>query len=97
MSAPRIANAPLSYGAFEYTVGTSFPVPDASRVLAAVTEAGYDDLRVIEAAHFLGAVRDAEQRAPGLNEMVATGHVLDAIERSAESGAWEPARVRAAR
>ena len=40
MSAPRIANAPLSYGAFEYTVGTSFPVPDAARVLAAVSGGG---------------------------------------------------------
>ena len=57
---------------------------------------GYDDLRVLEAAHFLGAVRDGEQRAPGLDEMVATAHVLDAIERSAESGAWEatPASAR---
>ena len=26
---------------------------------------GYDDLRVLEAAHFLAAVRDGEQRAPG--------------------------------
>ena len=44
MSAPRIANAPLSYGAFEMTVGTSFPVPDADRVLAAVAAAGYDGI-----------------------------------------------------
>ncbi len=51
---------------------------------------GYDDLRVLEAAHFLAAVRDGEQRRPGLDEMVATARVLEAIERSAESGAWEP-------
>ena len=50
---------------------------------------GYDDLRVLEAANFLAAVRDGEQRSPGLAEMVATAHVLDAIERSAASGAWE--------
>jgi predicted dehydrogenase len=54
---------------------------------------GYDDLRVLEAAHFLAAVRDGEQRAPGLDEMVATAHVLDAIERSAETGAWEQTRA----
>jgi hypothetical protein len=58
---------------------------------------GYDDLRVLEAANFLAAVRDGEQREPGLDEMVATARVLDAIERSAESGLWRtcaPARPR---
>jgi predicted dehydrogenase len=54
---------------------------------------GYDDLRVLEAANLLAAVRDGEQRGPGLTEMVATAHVLDAIERSQASGAWESARV----
>lgn len=53
---------------------------------------GYDDLRVLEAAQFLGAIRDGEQRGPGLEEMRAAAHVLDAIERSAASGAWEAAR-----
>ena len=53
---------------------------------------GYDDLRVIEAGNFLAAVRDGEQRGPGLDEMVAAGHVLHAIERSSASGAWEAAR-----
>ena len=37
----RVANAPLSYGAFEMTVGTSFPVPDPDAVLAAIAGAGY--------------------------------------------------------
>ena len=41
MSAIRIANAPLSYGAFEMTVGTSFRVPDPESVLGAIAEAGY--------------------------------------------------------
>ena len=30
---PRVANAPLSYGAFEMTVGTDFAVPDPERIL----------------------------------------------------------------
>ena len=34
----RIANAPLSYGAFEMTVGTDFPVPEPARVIAAMAE-----------------------------------------------------------
>lgn len=41
MSSVRVANAPLSYGAFEMTVGTSFPVPDPEQVLAAIAAAGY--------------------------------------------------------
>ena len=41
MSAVRVANAPLSYGAFEMTVGTSFPVPEPERVLEAIAGAGY--------------------------------------------------------
>ena len=37
----KVANAPLSYGAFEMTVGTAFPVPDPQQVLAAIGDAGY--------------------------------------------------------
>src|SRR3954469_596793 len=57
---------------------------------------GYDDLRVAEAANLLAQIRDGEQRGPGLAEMVATAQVLAAIERSAETGAWEDARAREA-
>ena len=42
MSGVRVANAPLSYGAFEMTVGTAFPVPDPQQVLGAIAEAGYE-------------------------------------------------------
>ena len=38
----RIANAPLSYGAFEMTVGTDFAVPDPERILEAIGAAGYE-------------------------------------------------------
>lgn len=41
MSALRVANAPLSYGAFELTVGTSFRVPEPEAVLDAIAAAGY--------------------------------------------------------
>jgi inosose dehydratase len=37
----RVANAPLSYGAFEMTVGTDFAVPHPEQVLAAIGGAGY--------------------------------------------------------
>ena len=38
----RVANAPVSYGAFELTVGIVPGVPDAERVLDAIADAGYD-------------------------------------------------------
>ena len=41
MSPVRVANAPLSYGAFEMTVGTDFAVPDPEQVLEAIGAAGY--------------------------------------------------------
>ena len=53
---------------------------------------GYDDLRVLEARNFLASVRDGEQREPGVEQMLACARVLEAIERSADSGAWEAAR-----
>jgi inosose dehydratase len=36
-----VANAPLSYGAFEMTVGTDFAVPEPKPVLEAIAAAGY--------------------------------------------------------
>ena len=36
-----VANAPLSYGAFEMTVGTDFAVPEPTAVLEAIAAAGY--------------------------------------------------------
>ena len=39
---PQVANAPLSYGAFEMTVGTDFAVPDPERILEAIGAAGYE-------------------------------------------------------
>jgi inosose dehydratase len=41
VSRVKVANAPLSYGAFEMTVGSAFPVPDPEQVLAAIGDAGY--------------------------------------------------------
>jgi inosose dehydratase len=38
----RVANAPVSYGAYELTVGVVPNVPDAERVLDAIAEAGYE-------------------------------------------------------
>ena len=50
---------------------------------------GYDDLKVIEAALFLDSVVDGVQREPGVREALAAARVLEAMERSGASGAWE--------
>jgi predicted dehydrogenase len=53
---------------------------------------GYDDLKVIEAYRFLQSIADGEQREPGVREILAAAQVLDAMERSFSSGAWEDVR-----
>src|SRR4051794_32670264 len=65
MSVPRMANAPLSYGAFEMTVGTSFPVPAGERVLAEVAAAGYEGID-LGPPGFLGDVETLAERLGGL-------------------------------
>jgi inosose dehydratase len=81
VSAPRIANAPLSYGAFEYTVGTSFPVPDARRVVAEVAAAGYEGID-LGPPGYLGDVATLAERLGGLE--LAGGFVPIAF-----SEAWD--------
>ncbi len=53
---------------------------------------GYDDLKVVEAHGFLASVADGRQRQPGVAEARAMAEVLAAMERSFDSGAWEPVR-----
>jgi len=53
---------------------------------------GYDDLKVIEAYRFLQSIADGQQREPGVREILAAAQVLDAMERSFASGAWEDVR-----
>ena len=50
---------------------------------------GYDDLKVVEAALFLGSIVDGEQREPGVVEALAAAKVVAAMERSAASSAWD--------
>jgi inosose dehydratase len=60
----RIANAPVSYGAFELTVGIAPNVPDAERVLDAIAEAGYDGTELGPLGYFGGGelLRDRLRR-----------------------------------
>jgi predicted dehydrogenase len=50
---------------------------------------GYDDLKTIEAYHFLKSIRDGEQGTPGFADALAVARVQAAIIRSCEQGAWE--------
>lgn len=50
---------------------------------------GYDDLKVVEASLFLDSVVDGVQREPGVREALAAARVLEAMERSHASRAWE--------
>jgi len=52
MSTPRVGNAPLSYGAFEITVGSAFAVPDPEAVLGAIGDAGYAGTDLGPAGYF---------------------------------------------
>lgn len=53
---------------------------------------GYNELKVVEAYLFLKSLEDGEQREPGVREMLATAEVLNAMQRSFASGAWEEVR-----
>jgi hypothetical protein len=53
---------------------------------------GFDDLKVVEAYLFLQSIADGQQRAPGMREMLEAARVIDAMDRSCASGAWEDVR-----
>ena len=50
---------------------------------------GYDDLKVAEAERFLSSIADGRQRAASIHEIVSTMRVVDAMDRSCETGGWE--------
>ncbi|MDQ4107139.1 MAG: Gfo/Idh/MocA family oxidoreductase [Actinomycetota bacterium] len=50
---------------------------------------GYDDLKVSEAYKFLTSIAEDRQRKPGMREVVSAMRVIDAMDRSCDSGNWE--------
>jgi predicted dehydrogenase len=50
---------------------------------------GYDDLKVTEAYTFLTSVAEDRQREPGMREIVSAMRVVEAMDRSCDSGGWE--------
>ncbi len=49
---------------------------------------GYDDLKVIEAYRFLRSVADGKPYGATLDDAIRSAEVLDAMSKSASSGAW---------
>jgi predicted dehydrogenase len=49
---------------------------------------GYDDLKVIEASHFLRSIGDGTAHGASLDDAVAAATALDAMVRSAEERRW---------
>ena len=52
------------------------------------TSMGFDDLKVIEARKFLESVTGKAHLNSNINDAVSAALVCDAVEKSAESGAW---------
>lgn len=50
---------------------------------------GYDDLKVTEAHKFLTSIAEDRQQEPGMAEIVSAMHVVEAMDRSCDSGGWE--------
>src|ERR671916_508728 len=50
---------------------------------------GYDDLKVAEAERFLSSIAEGRDRAASIHDIVSTMRVVDAMDRSCETGSWE--------
>jgi predicted dehydrogenase len=50
---------------------------------------GYDDLKVTEAYNFLSSIAEDRQREPGMREIVSAMQVVEAMDRSCDTGIWE--------
>jgi inosose dehydratase len=94
----RVANAPVSYGAFELTVGVLPNVPDAERVLGAMAAAGYEGTELGPRGYFgeggvlrerlgdlelVGAFVEIRFGEDGLGELHRTLDVLEGFDAKA--------------
>lgn len=69
-----IANAPISWGAFELTVGVHPGVPDADRILDLVVEAGYEGID-LGPVGFLGRGAEIHDRLASRRLGLAGGYI----------------------
>jgi len=69
-----VANAPISWGAFELTVGIHPGVPDADRILDLLVEAGYEGID-LGPVGFLGRGNEIHQRLADRGLGLAGGYI----------------------
>jgi hypothetical protein len=50
---------------------------------------GFDDLKTIEAYHFMQSIGQGKQAEPGFTQALAVAEVQNAIQRSWETQRWE--------
>ena len=50
---------------------------------------GYDDLKVAEAERFLSSIAEGQNRAASIHDIVSTMRVVNAMDRSCDTGSWE--------
>jgi len=50
---------------------------------------GYDDLKVVEAERFLSSIAGGRDRAASIHDIVSTMRVVEAMDRSCDTGSWE--------
>jgi predicted dehydrogenase len=50
---------------------------------------GYDDLKVAEAERFLSSIAEGRDRPASIHDIVSTMRVVDAMDRSCDTGQWE--------
>ena len=53
---------------------------------------GFDDLKVIEAAHFLRSIADGRPHGATVEDAVRSAVALEAMVTSARTGTWVPVR-----
>jgi inosose dehydratase len=82
----RVANAPLSYGAFEMTVGTDFAVPDPVDVLEAIAAAGYEGTD-LGPPGYLGEGDELRERLEASRLEIVGGFVPMRFSEPGEDGA----------
>jgi inosose dehydratase len=80
----KIGNAPVSYGAFEVTVGIDKDVPTAPEVLDAVQAAGYDGID-LGPLGYLGLGEDLK-KALGSRNLLLTGGYVEIDVSNEEAG-----------
>lgn len=74
LSNPIVAAGPVSYGAFEITVGKGFWVPDPKELLDAVASAGYQGVE-LGPVGYLGSTDELRDRLLERNLQLAGGYI----------------------